>query len=73
MERAELMHESQSRSIIASQVHAPNDKHTMMKLFEAPLPGIDAFTNNQVSIPIGWWLSVTERQHIVNSIIELRG
>ncbi len=45
----------------------------MMKLFEAPLPGVDAFTNNQVSIPIGWWLSVTERQHIVNSIIELRG
>lgn len=72
-ERDKFMYEMQSRNIVVSQVHARNDKHTMMKAFETLLPGVDAFTNSQVSIPVGWWLSQAEKEHIVSSIIELRG
>ncbi len=69
----QIMYEMQFRNIVVSQVHARNDKHTMMKAFETLLPGVDAFTNSQVSIPERWWLSQAEKEHIVSSIIEFRG
>lgn len=50
--------------IMTSQVHARNDKHTMCSAFSTPLPGVDEFVAHQISIPVGWWLTEEEREHI---------
>jgi len=53
--------------IAVSQVHARNDTHTMMKAFRADLPGVDEFCREQVSIPVGWWLTDKDVEHIVKT------
>ena len=55
---------------MVSQVHVRNDKHTMMKEFLVPLPGVDAFEEKQVSIPVGWWVSDKERESVVKAVKE---
>jgi dTDP-4-amino-4,6-dideoxygalactose transaminase len=54
--------------IATSQVHSRNDAHDVFKNFPAKLPGTDFFSNNQLSIPVGWWLSDEERQYIVDVV-----
>ncbi len=56
--------------VTVSQVHARNDNHTMFKDFKSELPGVDEFTSEQVSIPVGWWLTPEDLQHIINTILE---
>ena len=56
--------------ITVSQIHARNDKHTVFKAFAAPLPGVEAFTCHQISIPVGWYLSTEERAYIAETILE---
>jgi dTDP-4-amino-4,6-dideoxygalactose transaminase len=56
--------------ITVSQVHARNDMHTMFKDFRTDLPGVDEFTSEQVSIPVGWWLTEKDMTHIINTILE---
>ena len=55
-------------NVSVSQVHARNDKHTMFKEFQAPLPGVTQFTRDMVCIPIGYWIGKEDREHIVASI-----
>lgn len=59
-----------SKGIIVSQVHARNDHHTVFKEFKTDLPGVDAFVQKQVSIPVGWWITPQEREYIAETIIE---
>jgi dTDP-4-amino-4,6-dideoxygalactose transaminase len=54
--------------ITVSQVHARNDGHTMFAEFKTSLPGVDEFAADQVSIPVGWWLTDDQLQHIINQI-----
>jgi dTDP-4-amino-4,6-dideoxygalactose transaminase len=54
--------------ITVSQVHARNDSHTMFKDFKTKLPGVDEFAAEQVSIPVGWWLTPQNVQYIVDKI-----
>jgi len=68
---AQFMEKMREKKITASQVHARNDKHTAFREFKTALPGVDAFTNTQVSIPVGWWLTIEDREHIANSVIEV--
>lgn len=56
--------------ITTSKVHARNDKYTMFKDFRAELPGVDEFTSEQVSIPVGWWLTEKDLAHIINAVME---
>jgi dTDP-4-amino-4,6-dideoxygalactose transaminase len=60
-------------NIASSQVHSRNDKHEVFKDFELDLPGTDYFSENQLSIPVGWWLTEDERKHIVKVINNWNG
>ena len=66
--RIEFMAKMAEAGVTVSQVHARNDKHTMVRHFAMPLPGVDAFVAEQVSIPVGWWLTAEERAHVAASV-----
>lgn len=56
------------RGIAVSQVHRRNDLYSVVADARAPLPGVDRVADRMVSIPVGWWVSDTEREHIVEAI-----
>lgn len=55
--------------IHTSQVHRRNDEHPAFPS-SAPdsLPGLDAFSARQVSVPCGWWLSDDDLDRVMNAI-----
>jgi dTDP-4-amino-4,6-dideoxygalactose transaminase len=55
-------------NITVSQVHERNDKHTCVKDYKSFLPNLDKTVDKVVSIPVGWWVSKKDRQHIVDCI-----
>ncbi len=55
-------------NIMSSKVHERNDKHDAFIDSRVELPGVDKFCDTQVSIPVGWWLSESEREYIVNVV-----
>lgn len=70
-DRADFAAYLAERGIATSQVHARNDKHTAFKAASeprGPLPGVDAFDTRQVSIPVGWWVSESQREYIAAHI-----
>ncbi len=69
-ERMNFMEKMKERGITVSQVHARNDHHTVFEGFKTSLPGVDAFVKEQVSIPVGWWLTLEEREYIAANVIE---
>jgi perosamine synthetase len=56
------------RGIMVSQVHRRNDTHPTVKQFKKSLPGVDTFTSEMVCVPVGWWVTASERNHIVKTI-----
>lgn len=56
--------------IMVSQVHVRNDIHTAFRPFRRNLPGVDEFCAQQVSIPVGWWVTDEDREKIVKAILE---
>ena len=70
-DRLHFMQEMQNAGIVVSQVHARNDTHTMFSEFQRVLPGVDQFTEEQVSIPVGWWLTAEQREYIAEVITRI--
>jgi dTDP-4-amino-4,6-dideoxygalactose transaminase len=70
-QRLTFMQRMKEAGIVVSQVHARNDSHTMFKEFRRVLPGVDEFVEDQVSIPVGWWLTEEQREHIVDTVVRL--
>jgi len=68
--RQKFMEHMKKAGVTVSQVHARNDLHTMFEDFRADLPGVDEFTSEQVSIPVGWWLTEKDLAHIINAVLE---
>ena len=62
----------EEKNIVTSAVHARNDTHTMFKDFRANLAGVDEFVSEQVSIPVGWWLTEQERDYIIEAVRQYR-
>jgi dTDP-4-amino-4,6-dideoxygalactose transaminase len=58
------------KNIMVSQVHRRNDTHPTVAQFKKDLPGVDAFTKEMISIPVGWWVTKDDRKYIANSIKE---
>ncbi|MBN1263797.1 MAG: DegT/DnrJ/EryC1/StrS family aminotransferase [Candidatus Pacebacteria bacterium] len=56
------------RGIDVSQVHARNDKHSCVRQFKRPLPQLEKFIKEMVSIPVGWWVTKEQREYIVKTI-----
>ena len=68
--RQKFMEHMKEAGITVSQVHSRNDTHTMFKDFRTDLPGVDEFTSEQVSIPVGWWLTDKDLADIINAAVE---
>ena len=61
-----------SRGIDVSPVHARNDKHDAFKSVArnpVPLPGLEFYSQRNVAIPVGWWLTPTNLEYIAEAII----
>lgn len=52
----------------ASKLHRPNNHHSIFAEFSEPLPGLVKFYKRLLHIPCGWWVSVQDREHIVDSL-----
>lgn len=72
--RQKFMDNMHNAGIMTSQVHNRIDKHTMCAKFDnSNLPGVDYFSDHQVNIPCGWWLSSSERDFIVETVKKVQG
>jgi dTDP-4-amino-4,6-dideoxygalactose transaminase len=69
-DRDRFMEHMKRAGVTVSQVHVRNDLYTMFEDFRTPLPGVDEYTAEQVSIPVGWWLSEEDLERIVNAVID---
>jgi len=54
--------------IAASELHKRNDWHSYLNDFHTELPNLDKFYDKLVHLPCGWWITVENRDHIVNTI-----
>ena len=54
--------------ITVSQVHERNDKHSCVREFKTKLPNLDKTIDKVVNIPVGWWITESDREYIVNCI-----
>lgn len=54
--------------IAADVAHVRNDEYSCFKQFQTPQPGLDKFSKEMMNIPVGWWLSKEDRQHIVDIV-----
>lgn len=66
--RDDFMRYMKEKGVMTSKVHARNDEHSMFRNCRTELPGLDKFYSSMVSIPVGWWVTPEEREHIVESI-----
>lgn len=67
-DRPGFMEYMKNHGVHVSQVHARNDVFTMFKEFSAPLPRLEEFVSEQVSIPVGWWLTQPELERIISLV-----
>jgi dTDP-4-amino-4,6-dideoxygalactose transaminase len=60
------------RGIEANPVHTRNDHFTVFKEFrdDKSLPVVNRLESRRVCIPVGWWLSESDRQYIVDTCNE---
>jgi len=54
--------------IEVSPVHYRNDLYDCTKEFKCDLPGVDYFSDTQICIPNGWWLSNDDLSYIIETI-----
>ena len=69
-DRASLIGHLASRGISASPVHRRNDTHPAFFYPNGQLPGVDAFAEHEVAIPVGWWVTEEDREHIASAVLE---
>ncbi len=56
--------------VATSPVHARNDKHSAFQYYNGPLPGVDSFATRECALPVGWWLSDEDIDHIASAALE---
>lgn len=61
-----------NNGVMVSAIHSRCDTHTCFKdaIKKFELKGVDYFSQHQVSIPVGWWVSPEDREKIMNAIEE---
>ncbi len=57
-----------AQGVMVSRVHERNDKHSCMAGFKKDLPGLEELVRDMICIPVGWWISESDRGYIVQSI-----
>lgn len=69
--RDELLKALNLEQIMAGVVHVPNDDYTAFARFRKNLPGVRSFSQHQLSIPCGWWLTENDVNYIAHRVKEL--
>lgn len=65
----EFLEYMKNNSITASPVHYRNDEYDCtIKFKEFDLPGVNQFSDTQVCIPNGWWLTESDIDYIVDKV-----
>lgn len=71
-DRDEFIRFMGERGVECSQVHARNDRHTAFRAAcinpDDKLPGLEYFSSHQVAIPVGWWLTYSERDQVASAV-----
>lgn len=57
-----------SCGIATSQVHERNDIHSCVSEYKSDLPNLDLTTPKLSAIPVGWWVTDSDRKYIVDCI-----
>jgi len=57
-----------SHGIAVSRVHERNDKHTVFSEFSKDLPMLEEVVKKMICIPVGYWVSDSDREYIVKAI-----
>jgi dTDP-4-amino-4,6-dideoxygalactose transaminase len=55
--RDELLLRLNSAGVEAGLVHLPNDTYSAFRTSKMSLPGVRSFSERQISLPCGWWLT----------------
>jgi dTDP-4-amino-4,6-dideoxygalactose transaminase len=63
-----LLAKLHNAGIGASRVHLRNDLYSIFGAPSDPLPGVDLFDRDNLSIPSGWWLTDEERGAVVDCV-----
>jgi dTDP-4-amino-4,6-dideoxygalactose transaminase len=66
--RDDFMKAMKDRGVMTSRVHERNDKHSCVAKYRTELPNVDTLVKDMVCIPVGWWVSLEDRQYIVDCI-----
>lgn len=70
-DRDGLQAKLQERNVASGRVHQRNDQYTCTREFrESELPGTDVMHREMLCIPVGWWVTADQREHIVDVIRE---
>jgi dTDP-4-amino-4,6-dideoxygalactose transaminase len=64
----EFMEKMKEAGIMTSQVHNRNDINSCVEDFVDILPNLDIMEKELVCIPVGWWLTDDNLEHIVKTI-----
>lgn len=66
--RDDFMRRLTDAGIMVSRVHERNDMHTTVAEYHTSLPQLDVFIDKMVCIPVGWWVTDEDRNHIAETI-----
>jgi dTDP-4-amino-4,6-dideoxygalactose transaminase len=69
--RDELMRKLSEQGIGASKVHTRNDAHSAFARFRRLLPKSEEFNRTHLCIPVGWWVSASDRERVADAVIKL--
>lgn len=67
----QFMEKMTEAGIMTSQVHNRNDINSCVKDYNEILPNLDIFEKELVCLPVGWWLTQDNLQHIVDTILKI--
>jgi perosamine synthetase len=70
-DRAAFIKHLKEADITVDRVHVRNDNYSVFKEFKTNLPNLEEFDSKLVNIPVGWWLSERERDHICATVNRL--
>lgn len=66
--RSEFIKMMEEHGVTASPLHHRTDTHSVFAESRCDLPGMEKFYSEFVHIPCGWWVTVDDRQIIVEAI-----
>lgn len=66
--KGEFMEKMKECNIMTSQVHNRNDINACVEKYREKLSNLDIMETELVCIPVGWWLTKSDLEHIVDTI-----